>query len=291
MEYGATMRRRLFYIGALVLAPAGLSGVVANIDRAHTTISQSDQDFFWRASGGDRQRNDKATPLYSAIIAQNGPETERLLTSGASPNLLLSDEGWSVLMIASAQNDVPTMRMLKERGADLNYTISDPTDFSALSVALNFGIPHENLSAFNYLLDAGADLNATYIDRGKAAQRDGNGDAFTGQDIACEAATLGHFEIVNQLLARGYSRDFAALFTILKIRVVNQRSESEKEKARRLILAKLATPEQRKNIPALLDELRKLVGNEHQIPWDFNSPLKSPERDADIISLERIMKS
>ena len=286
------MRNRLFFAGAFVVAAAGLTGVAAYVGRVSAAISQSDKDFFWReAVGPQGQQNERAKPLYAAVIDQDRRETQGLLSAGASPNLLLSDEGWSVLMIASAQNDVPTMKMLKDHGADLNYIISSPTEFSALSVALDYGIPHGNLSAFNYLLDAGADLNATYVDRGRAVARDPNGQAFTGQDIALEAATLGHFEIVNELLARGYSRDFAALFTALKIRVVDQAGQPEKQKARRLILAKLSTPEQRKNIPALVDELRKVVSNEHEVASDFSSPLKNPERDPDIIALERIMKS
>lgn len=77
----------------------------------------------------------------------------------------------------------------------------------------------------------------------------------------------------------------------MKLRIVNEQMQPEKEKTRQALLAKFSELEQRKNIPALIDELRRIVGNEHELPYDFNSPLKDPERDPDIIALEKILKS
>lgn len=141
------------------------------------------------------------------------------------------------------------------------------------------------------MIDSGSDLNATYIDSGRGIHKDANGEAFTGRDIAITAASTGRFDIVNELIRRGYNRDYVELFVTMKLRIVNEQMQPEKEKTRQALLAKFSELEQRKNIPALIDELRRIVGNEHELPYDFNSPLKDPERDPDIIALEKILKS
>lgn len=115
------MAKRLFLISLFIVAAGALTSFVVHDDNSSALVSKRDVDFFWRvASGPDGQRNDRAEPLYAAVIRGNRSEVARLLAAGASPNLLLSDDSWSVLMIAAAKNDLPTMKILKCHGANLN---------------------------------------------------------------------------------------------------------------------------------------------------------------------------
>lgn len=252
--------------------------------------SQNDQEFFWRkADGPNGERNPGAIALYTAVIQQDREEVFRLLKSGTSPNSLLSRDGWSTLMLAAAEGDIKMASILLKNGADINYVRSDPVDFSALAVALNYAIPSQNFSTFQYLLSAGADVNASYVDHGDAVFRDPNGDAFTGQDIAKDAATLGQIQIVNELLARGYRRDLPGLLVVLKIIVVNDAAQPAKDRAIATVTNILGEAKYREQIPKLLENLRAIISNQQEEPWLPNSPHKDPEKDAEVIKLEHLI--
>lgn len=243
------------------------------------------------SSGPNGERDAKSLPLYAAIIAQDLNKSRQLLDQGESPDALLSQDRWSPLMIASAEGDIELARLLVERRANLNFTRCYPVAFSPLAVALEYDIPRQDFTIFNYLLTAGADINATCADKGDSIERDPNGNAYAGNDIAKLAATLGQMAIVNQLLDNGYRRDIPELLIILKIRLVDRDTQPDKDKAIARVMAILAGSTYRQAIPSLLDHLKKLVANERVVPWDENSAFKDPEKDFEVIQLERILKA
>lgn len=91
----------------------------------------------------DRRR----TPLYFSVVNNNVPAVRLLLAAGADPNLDL----FRPLMVAARQGCSQTVRLLVERGADVNALIpTHPTTFPAVYM---FSMKY--LPLFKYLLDNG----------------------------------------------------------------------------------------------------------------------------------------
>src|SRR3954471_13487391 len=61
-----------------------------------------------------------ATPLSEAVVSGNAAMIEALLNAGASPKTLTSENGETVLMTASRAGNVDAVRLLLDRGADVN---------------------------------------------------------------------------------------------------------------------------------------------------------------------------
>jgi len=189
------------------------------------TITEADTQLYWReASGPNGEQDASALPLYRAVFAHDQQAAAKILAGGASPNAVLSPNGWSVMMVATAYQDSDMMDLLSHHGADLNYVSADPADYTALGVALNAALGEAlrndsgkaDFRTFNHLLDLGANINVEFGYH---------------EDIAIFAATLGQMKLVNDLLARGYHRDLARLDQTLHIRRVDQETEPEKQKA------------------------------------------------------------
>ena len=192
-----------------------------------TAMSEADTDLFWReASGpnGDRARD--ALPLYRAIFAHDHRDVATLLDHGASPNTVLYAERWSPLMVAVGCQDKEMASLLLRHGANINYVSADPATYTPLGVAINAAIsdalrrggdhPVVDFAMFNFLLDAGADVNVEFGYH---------------EDIAIFAATTGQMSIVNELLARGYHRDLEGLKKTLQIRLVSEDAQADKDRA------------------------------------------------------------
>ena len=64
------------------------------------------------------------------------PALRAALESGLDPNLT-NPNGWSLLMLAAVEGDVPIGRLLLEKGA--NITASNNKNETALSIATNRG--------------------------------------------------------------------------------------------------------------------------------------------------------
>jgi len=129
-------------------------------------------------------------------------------------------------MVAVAYQDKETVSVLLKKGANINYVSADPADYTALGVAINSALgealrrggdhPRPEFSMFYYLLDAGADPNVEF--------------GFH-KDIAYFAATTGQYDLLNQLLARGYKRDLPGLRKWILIGRVNSETQPAKDRA------------------------------------------------------------
>lgn len=181
-----------------------------------------DAEYHWAMSSGPHgERDAGALPLYEAIFAHDAARVASDLDRGASPNALLYPHRWSPLMIAAVYNDGPIVDVLIKRGADLNYVSDDAIYPTPLAVALATGRFHPNIDKPDFrvlrrLLDAGADVNVEY--------------GFH-KDIAYQAATMNRYEILIDLLARGYRRDLPGLRKWMEIGHVDSRTEPEKKRA------------------------------------------------------------
>ena len=210
--------------GALVIGGAYF---IPNVSAPWASMSQADANLFWgEASGPNGERAPAALPLYQAVFAHDRQAVAGLLDHGTSPNALLYPKRWSPLMVAVAYQDRDMVHLLLQRGADINYVSNDPADYSPLGVAVNAALsdalkrggdhPNIDFSMFNYLLDAGANVNVEFG---------------YNKDIAIFAATLGQMDLVNELLARGYRRDLADLKGVLEVIHVNQDRQAAKDRA------------------------------------------------------------
>lgn len=215
-----------------VLAIALALAAIALVGHGHTSaaptpwasMSEADTELFWReASGPNGERDAAALPLYRAVFAHDRQAAAKLLDEGATPNLLLFRNRWSVLMAASAYQDTAMIDLLSHHGANIDYVSNDPAAYTALGVALNAALgdalrndsTKRDFRTFNHLLDLGADINVVFHD----------------EDIVMFAAMIGQMDLVNDLLARGYRRDLAGLNEILQIMHVDEKTEPEKQKA------------------------------------------------------------
>jgi len=95
------------------------------------------------------------------------------------------------LLIAARKSDVPAVKMLLEKGADVNAKTSYGV------TALSFAADRGSLEVVKVLLEHGADVNAT--------------DTFYHETILARAASQGHAEIVRVLLEKGATPADSAL--------------------------------------------------------------------------------
>lgn len=144
-------------------------------------------------------------PLVAAVKAGNGAEVEAMLNQGADPNSRdrseelkpsfwdalqtyirgrrpTADESNPVLVIAASQGNVQVIKLLLDRGADVNASgeYGENSLFRAISTA-----PNETI---RLLLDRGANPNALNVGNGTPLER---------------AAERGKVETVQLLLAKG----------------------------------------------------------------------------------------
>ena len=189
-------------------------------------LTNDDSRFFLTLASGPRdvpegtaQPAAQATPLLLAIIDRDKKRVADLLEKGASPNSLIAPGAWSPLMVAAAIGDRGTVAALLRHGANVNYVAMDGVNGTPLAAALNYGVFHQDLTAFHQLLDAGADINVDFSSDG------------SGYDIALDAVAMGQMKLVNELIARGYNRDFPTLLDLLEAAGVNDENQPEQDRA------------------------------------------------------------
>jgi ankyrin repeat protein len=97
--------------------------------------------------------NGESVPSYAVSRDNADPEVVKvLLTHGISPNWFPPGQKTSLLQDAVMGHNLPVMRLLVERGADINYV--NPFSGSALHYALN----GTDFYRAAYLVEAGIDL-------------------------------------------------------------------------------------------------------------------------------------
>jgi len=75
--------------------------------------------------------------LANDVVYNRGNKIIKIISSGGSPNLK-DDNGDTALMWAIVTRNMPLVKMLVERGADINAKTSDGTSVFKLSVRLGF---------------------------------------------------------------------------------------------------------------------------------------------------------
>jgi ankyrin repeat protein len=104
----------------------------------------------------DAQQADGTTPLYRAALTGNLPAVELLLRAGADPGSCNSDNRWTVLMVAVAQDHPEIVRrLLAQPGIDVNAR--DERGRTALHLAAELG---RGAIASLLVEHSGSDLNA-----------------------------------------------------------------------------------------------------------------------------------
>jgi ankyrin repeat protein len=86
----------------------------------------------------DAQQTDGTTPLYRAALAGNLPGVELLLRAGADPGNRNTDNQWTVLMVAVAQDHPEVVRRLLAQ-PDLDANARDERGRTALHLAAELG--------------------------------------------------------------------------------------------------------------------------------------------------------
>lgn len=109
---------------------------------------------FRRLSYGCNSPNDSTPDLVGATISSCKEVVERLLDSGADPNVK-SPEGWSPVFEAAYRSQEEILRLLLDRGADINQRSS--SGWTPLIAATN---RDRCFSIVELLLSRGADINA-----------------------------------------------------------------------------------------------------------------------------------
>lgn len=277
-------------MGTLALATGATYMSVKHPVSTHA-LSAEDVDFAWRISQGPNgEHRSAALPLYRAIIAQDEDNVKRLCDQGVSPNILLYPKQYSPVMVAIYTYNYVIVDALIKCGANLNYMANDfhgTVLFLAIDAAINESEKNDSRTIdyryFWHLIDSGADINLAHR---YTINKNETNEQIVEDDIANIAATLGQDKLVNGLLARGYHRDLPELLITLKVRVVDDKTKPETDKAITTVLHELAKPEHRAEIPALLDNLKKIIATQQP-----DRPSLSPGEDKEVVALERILKS
>lgn len=144
--------------------------------------------------------------LSWVMLCKNYAGIEKLLDLSANPNYKMEGD-MSPMWLAAGGDDPKWLPLLLAHGGDPNIWAGGN---SALMIAMEQGRKQN----FQLLLDHGADINAH--DKG-------------GDTIADYAAALAKFDVVEELLKRGYNYDLEGLARGINGRVVAPRLAVEKQ--------------------------------------------------------------
>lgn len=147
------------------------------------------------------QGHDGATPLLWALSCDNVRGIEALLKAGANPNQRIGAS--TAVCLAATHHNPQVLHVLLQHGGDAD-AIDANTGMTALQEAFSLGLHGFGWDNYDALV-AKADIN-------RADER--------GWTIATEAAAMGRFDKVAELIERGYARDLANLGRIVQRRVV-----------------------------------------------------------------------
>ena len=166
------------------------------------------------------QGHDGVTPLLWALSCDNVRGIEALLKAGANPNQEVG--AGTAVYLAATRHDPHVLRVLLQHGGDANAFDAN-TGMTALQEAFSLGL--HGLGWDNYdALVAKADIN-------RADEQ--------GWTIASEAAAMGRFDKVVELIERGYAHDLANLGRLVQRRVVTSDDDKAwQAKAKELLEAR-----------------------------------------------------
>lgn len=148
------------------------------------------------------QGHEGMTPLLWALSCDNARGMEALLRAGANPNQPIGS--CTAVYLAATRHDPGPLRTLLQHGGDANAFDAE-TGVTALQEAFSLGLHELGWNNYDALL-AKADIN-------RADER--------GWTIATEAAAMGRFDKVAQLLDRGYAHDLPNLGRMVQHRAAD----------------------------------------------------------------------
>ena len=178
---------------------------------------------FKKGADATNARVDGITALMTASVGGHSDAVSILLQNGADPTVTDND-GLTPLMNAAENGTIATMKLLVEHANDPAYiSIMSSTGFTALIIASAHGHP----DAVEYVVDAGADIDAVHDNKVTAlmyAAASGHVDAMrhlitkgkanldskhtNGGTALLEAATGGMYEAMKLLVESGAETDF-----------------------------------------------------------------------------------
>ncbi len=135
------------------------------------------------------------TPLIWTLRCENHTGVEALLKAGADPNAA-ADRFLIPLAVAAVVEDHRFTQLLLDAGADVNG-LTDSVDSSPLMRAFSLGAQKEYWDNYDLILDRGADINLAYGPNRRT--------------IADRAVASGRYQLVVDLLEKGYRKDLPGL--------------------------------------------------------------------------------
>jgi len=166
------------------------------------------------AYGADPNLSDgRYYPLPDAVRYLSHPSHETraeemeivrlLLDAGASPNVLDGNEGLTPLQEAARRDDIDTMGLLIDHGADLEMPCD--TDFSSENTALHYAVDYLREGAARSLIERGANVNADHENGATpltfACYRFQPGRHFIGEQFALPAQDVAEADEIQLRLA------------------------------------------------------------------------------------------
>jgi ankyrin repeat protein len=189
--------------------PDGMTALHWAVHRNNVEVARMLLEAGATVSAGNRAG---ATPMYLATVNANAAMIELLLDAGEDPNGVLTPTLETVLMLTAKTGNPEAVRLLIERGANVNA--KQVREFTPLMFAAAEG----HAAAVTELLEAGADPNATTVAATKPERRPAG-----GMTAMLFAARQGHLYAVRALLAGGadVNQTSADLTSPLLIAVIN----------------------------------------------------------------------
>lgn len=208
-------------LGAAMVAGTGCAEQIMNgftadqifTDAGAARLSQAackgDARAIERALRDGAQANTKGqfgiTPLVVAVHCKSSNGVIKLIMAGGDPTYYI-DGVYPIIYFAAAKSSPEIIRILIEAGADPNASKSD-SNRSALMEAMSRGIDDGDWSAYEALLDCGADINKDYG---------------AGKTIAIFAANQGQLDKLESLIDRGYRYQLDNLIGHIEVRAYRE---------------------------------------------------------------------
>lgn len=148
------------------------------------------------------------TPLAWAVGCRDLDGVRALLEAGANPNHLI-DEKYTVFWAAAGHDNVDILQSMLDHGADINFMAPDEDTVLMHTVLLGAW------KSFQFLVDAGADLN-------KAGP-------VSGSTVATSCLTSFRFDLVVELIEKGYRYDLVDLAVYAENLPVNENARPARD--------------------------------------------------------------